>query len=181
MRVTNNCQSFYWKGYGLKLYIPSQSLPSHANSCTISIAVSLSGQYKFPAGTQRVSPVFWLKCEPKTKFIVPLSLEIEHCALLENTANLFMARALCSQEDLPYSFQVLDGGIFTEHSTYGVIQLSQFSCVGVGQKQSKDQPLSTLWRYWSKVYYMAMDQPNDKKIHFVVTWDDDAHQSVSYA
>ena len=133
----------------------------------------------FPADAQLVSPVFWLKCEPKMKFIAPLSLEIEHCAPPENTLDLFMARALCSQKDLPYSFRVLDGGIFTERSTYGVIQLSQFSGIGVVLKYLKRPKVR---RYWSKVFYMAMnlDQPNDKKIHFAVTWDDEAHQSVSY-
>ena len=32
-------------------------------------------------------------------------------------------------------------------------------------------------RYWSSVYYMG--PPNNREIHFTVTWHDDAHVTVS--
>ena len=31
--------------------------------------------------------------------------------------------------------------------------------------------------YWSSVYYMGL--PNNREIHFTVTWHDDAHITVS--
>ena len=137
LQVTNSPQVFDWEEYGMKLIIPEQSLPDNIKCCTITIIVSLSGQYQFTDDVELVSPVFWLRCEPYCNFARPLSLEIEHCALPENVTLLSMARAACTQRDLPYSFKVLPGGIFSKHCSYGVIPLNRFSGVGVLQKMSK--------------------------------------------
>ena len=169
--VTNSPQLIQWQGYGLKLHIPQNSLPSDVDSCTITIEVSLSGQYQFPSNTELVSPVVWLRCDPCCKFNVPLSLEIQHCAPLKNSFRLFMARASCTQKDLPYSFKVLHGGVFVESSPYGIIDLKHFCGVSVVQEKSDQR------RYWSNVFYMG--PPSNRDIHFTVTWHDDAHINVS--
>ena len=173
--VTQASQSFRWEGYGLKLLVPPKSLPSHIDTCTITIKASLSGQYQFPPGTELVSPVFWLKCEPDVEFVVPLSLEIEHCAPFESYIRLNMARAICTQDCLPGSFEILHEGTFTNESKYGVVKLKHFSLFSVLL-----ETLSTLWRreYWYKVFYMTMRR--SIKIHFSVTWNDEAHKTVSY-
>ncbi len=147
---------FEWKGYGLKLKVPKQEADSYydpyylANDLTITIKVSFSGQYQFPDGTELVSPVFWLSCEPSTSFEPPLSLEIQHCALPENSHRLFMAKALCTQKDLPYSFKVQHGGTFNKHSSYGVIEMGSFSGVGVVQERSGER------QYWSSMFTWAL-------------------------
>ena len=169
--VTQSAQLFNWKGYGLKLRIPQQALPSHLKTCTITITATLSGQYQFPENTELVSPVFWLKCEPSCKFKVPLHLHIQHCALPDNSSCLFMARATCAQRNLPYTFRKLNGGVFSNHGTYGVVALDHFSGMGVVQEGSDER------RYWSTVFYMG--PPNSRDIHFTVTWHDDAHVTVS--
>ena len=169
--VTSSSQSFHWEGYGLKLKVPAQSLPSHINSCKITMMVSLSGLYQFPDNTELVSPVFWLRCEPQVQFEIPLSLEIEHCAPLENYSHLRMTRALCSQKDLPYLFKVIPGGgKFSKHSSYGVIGLNSFSGIGVVQEGSSDR------RYWSSVFYM--DPPEKRRIHFTVIHRTPTHLTV---
>ena len=103
--VTNSPQFFQWQGYGMKLRISPQSLPSNVDSCTITITVSLSGQYKFPADTELVSPVFWFKCDPPCKFNKLLTLEIQHCVSLNlvNSSCLFMTRTQCTQKDFKLS------------------------------------------------------------------------------
>ena len=169
--VTSSSQSFHWEGYGLKLKVPAQSLPSHINSCKITLMVSLSGLYQFPDNTELVSPVFWLRCKPQVQFEIPLSLEIEHCAPLENYSHLRMTRALCSQKDLPYLFKVIPGGgKFSRHSSYGVIGLNHFSGIAVGQEGSSDR------RYVSSVFYMG--PPRIRDIHFTVTHDTSTHLTV---
>ena len=125
--VTQSAQLFHWEGYGLKLLIPPQALPHPINSCTITIKTSFSGQYQFPTDTELVSPVFWLMCEPKCKFKVPLSLHIQHCAPPENSHRLFMARALCTQKELPYLFRKLHGSIFSKHSSYGAVSYTHLT------------------------------------------------------
>ena len=170
-KVTKAAQCFEWKEYGLKLVIPSQSLHWGTSSCIVSIKVSLSGQYQFPDGAELVSPVFWLKCEPNHKFVKPLSLEIQHCALPENSHRLFMVRAVSTHSVLPYSFKFVHGGTFSRHSPSGVIDLRSFSGMGVAQERSKER------RYWSSVFYMG--PRSNKDIHFAVTWHSDAHITVS--
>ena len=169
--MTQSAQLFEWEGYGLKLQVPAQALPNPITSCTITIAATISGQYQLTTGTELVSPVFWLRCEPKCKFVIPLSLHIQHCAPPDNTHRLLMMRALCSQKDLPYLFKVIHGGTFSRHSSYGMIALDQFSGVGVVQERSDER------RYWSNVFYMG--PPNSREIHFTVMWHDDAHITVS--
>ena len=168
--MTSSSQSFHWEGYGLKLKVPAQSLPSHINSCKITLMVSLSGQYQFPDNTELVSPVFWLRCKPQVQFEIPLSLEIEHCAPLENYSHLHMTRALCSQKDLPYQFKVIPGGKFSKHCSYGVIGLNHFSGIGAIQEGSNDR------RYWSSVFYMGL--PKNRHIHFTVTHRTPTHLTV---
>lgn len=172
LSVSQSSQSFNWKGYGLKLHIPTQSLPSNINNCIITIKASLSGQYQFPDDYYLASPIFWLECEPTVKkFEVPLKLEIQHYAPLENSSRLVIVKALSTtQEDLPYSFQVLPGGIFTNE--YGVIALDHFCGLGAAQEGSDER------RYWYKVFYMG--PLNNRKIHFTVTTHHDLHVKVSY-
>ena len=170
--LTNEQQSFEWKGYGLKLNIPPNSLPNDVDSCVITIKASLAGQYQFPTNTELVSPVFWLQCNPICKFKVPLSLEIGHCAPLKNSFRLFMARAVCTQSELPYIFKALHGSSFSTHSPYGVINLERFSGMAVIQERSDER------RYWSSVFYMG--PANKRKVHFTITWEDDVHITVSW-
>lgn len=169
--VTNSPQLFEWRGFGLKLNIPAQVLPGDLDSCIITIKVSFSGQYRFPANMELVSSVFWLSCHPACKFETPLTLEVQHCAPLKNSSCLVLARALCTQEELPYTFKVLHGAVFSTHSSYGVIDLNRFSGI-CGLQEGSDERC-----YWSGVFYIG--PPKHREIHFAVTWDDDSHITVS--
>ena len=169
--VEDSWDFFQWNGYGLKVHIQPDSLPTDVDSCTITIKASLSGQYQLPPNTHLVSPVFWLHCTPRCRFNTPVTLEIQHCAPLKNSFRLFMARASSAQKDLPYSFKVLHGGSFSENSSYGTIDLSQFGGIAVVQERADER------RYCSNVF--AMGPANHKTVHFTVTWDDEAHITVS--
>ena len=171
LSVTNSKQLFHWKDYGLKLCIPNKCLPAKVQQCTLTIKASLSGQYKFPEGSHLVSAVYWLCCEPMCKFIQAISVEIEHCAIKENTAKLNIVKSHCRQENLPYTFKKL-GGSFTEHSSYGYIEVDSFSGVAVTQDGSEER------QYCAGLYYLEKTRLNPE-IHFVVVWDNEAHLTVS--
>ena len=115
-------QQIIWPGYGLRLNIPKGCLPAGMEQCTINIKASLAGQYEFPENSHLVSAIFWLRCEDVHKFTKPITVEIQHCAKSENVTNLSFVRAVCSQEQLPYTFKQLPGSNFTSHSSYGVIE-----------------------------------------------------------
>ena len=171
--VTNDQLSFYWEGYGLRLNIPKGSLPKGVEQCTIKIMASLSGQYEFPEESHLVSGVFWLQCEPRVKFTKLLSLEIQHCAKAEDVFKLNFVRAVCTQEELPYKFKLLNQ-VISSRSSYGLTRLQHFSGVAITQEGSQDRG------YVAKLFYRNRSiSKNYYDIHFVVTWDLDLHHTVS--
>ena len=171
---SSHYQKISWPGYGLRLNIPKGCLPVGMEQCTINIKVSLAGQYEFPKNSHPVSAVIWLHCKDVHRFARPITVEIQHCARSENATSLKLSfvRAVCSQKQLPYTFKQLAGGSFTSHSSYGVIELNSFSGVGVTQEGSEDR------EYRSRLFYLNQDAICHE-IHFVVTWNTQAHLTVS--
>ena len=169
--ITNNPQSFVWEGFGLKLHIPKGCLPVGMEQCIIHIQASLAGQYEFPENCHLVSAVFWLRCEPKCVFQKRVTLEINHCAKSENVSKLSFVKALCTQKELPYTFQRV-GGTFNQHSSYGIIDLESFSGLGVAQDGSDER------EYCAMLFYLHHNIISHK-IHFVIVWNSEAHLTVS--
>ena len=172
--ITNAPQSFSWKGYGFKLDIPKNSLPCGIDQCVIHVITSIAGQYQFPDDCEPVSAVFWVRCDPAGHFRKTLTAELNHCAEKGSSERLAFVRALCSQKSLPYTFKFLKSGhnSFTDYSSYGSIQLDHFSglaIVGMGKIQRI---------YTASLYYVGRDV-HTRNIHFVVSWDDEAHLTVS--
>ena len=50
-----------WEGYGLKLHIPENSLPSDMKEITLTIIASIAGHYKFPENPSLFSGIYRLK------------------------------------------------------------------------------------------------------------------------
>ena len=163
-------QQITWEGFGLKLHIDEGSLPLGIDQCTLTIKASLAGQYEFPDNSYLVSAIIWLRCEPMCKFTKPVMVKMQHCARPENVLKLKFVRAVCSQKQLPYTFKEL-GGDFTSHSSYGVVEVNGFSGLGIAQKGSKKK------KYCSQLF--CFGPPSFCRIHFIVTYDDEAHLTVS--
>ena len=168
--VTNAKQSFSWKGYGLKLHIPEGCLPVGMERCVIIIKVSVAGQYEFPENTHPVSAVFWLRCKPKCVFRKQLNLEINHCAKKENVSKLSIVKALCTQDELPYTFRKV-GGKFSQNNSYGAIDLDSFSGLSVIQDGSDER------EYCAMLFYVHREITS-RTIHFVIVWNVEAHLMV---
>ena len=169
--ITNNPQTFIWEKFGLKLHIPKGCLPEDVKQCTINIKASLAGHYKFSKDAILVSGIFWLRCEPRCRFNMPVSIEIEHCAESENTSKLTFVKALCSQKNLPYTFTEI-GGQFNEKSSYGILELSSFSGLAVLLRGSRGREYSARLFYLNLTAYMY-------EIHMVITWNTKLHLAVS--
>ena len=131
--ISQGCsRSFEWQGCGLKLHIPEGSVPAEHKECRIDARAGFSGQFTFPDDSQLVSCVYWLSCSHK--FLTPVTLEIQHCTSLHDPSrfsSLQFVAAKSSEPELPYQFRALDKGTFSPHSTYGSIQVSQFSFFGI--------------------------------------------------
>ena len=168
--ITNSSQSFVWKDFGLKLHIQQDSLPAGVKECVINIKASLAGQYEFPDNLHLVSAVFWLRCEPTCKFSLPVYLEIQHCANSSNISKLCFVKALCSQRNLPYTFKQLPGGRYSD--SYGITQVNSFSGVAITQQGSEER------EYVARLFYQSQNIYT-YDIHLVVTWNIEAHLTVS--
>ena len=166
--TTNETQSFYWKGYGLKFHIPQASLPDGVNHSRVTIEASLAGQYKFPDNTTLVSAVYWINSP--LKFLQPITLEIQHCAKQTNGSTLSFAMA-CTQDDGRYLFKPLQGGIFNSSYSYGSIKLKHFCGIAVIQNDTEEQS------YCGRLYYLG--NRADWRIFFVIIKDLEAAITVS--
>ena len=153
-----------WDGYGLKFHITEGSLPGGTRKCMVHVKASLSGQFQLPEDTDFLSPVFWISAP--CKFTKPVTLEIQHCALREDEtvlSDLRFVSAKRSQEDLPYRFKQLAGGVFTTHSSYGSIQLTHFCGIGItGRKRTPRSYCAHLYHTVKQIYdwrfYLAITQ-----------------------
>ncbi len=171
--ITNSSQTFLWDGYGFKLHIPQNSLPPGVDQCRLDIKASVAGNYQFPNNLQLVSGVFWVRPHPSGPFQQLLTVEIQHCAKMTSSTKLSFVRARCSQESLPYTFKQLEGrgSSFTEHSSYGSLELNQFSGLAVTGEDVERKYIASLYYFGSELH--------SREIHFIVNWNDEIHRSVS--
>ena len=173
--ITNQAQTFNWKGYGLKLHIPPGALPHGLEECRLLIKVGLSGQFALPENTSLVSAVYWIDSEPRRKFTQLLTVEIQHCVKLNQTSKLSFIHAQHSQEYLPYAFEeAKDGGRFSDGSAYGFVQLTHFSIWSVIYKML----VPGVQLYSASVYYLRKGV-NRIDIYFAITKNLEAHATVS--
>ena len=101
-----------------------------------------------PPDCELLSAVYWVYSPHK--FTKPLTVEIQHCAVLssdQQSLELSFISTKCTQKELPYVFKVRDGGVFSPHSSYGGLALTQFSGFGIARRLRRshrvkpDQPL----------------------------------------
>ena len=175
MVVTNSAKYFYWSGYGFKIDIPQDSLPTGMDQCELHIYASLAGEYQFPDGLELVSAVLWVRPFPSCRFKRPLTMEIHHCTEKTDSTRLTFVRAFCSQKSLPYTFEMLDGrGSFSEqNSQYGKLEVYSFSGYAVAMKHGGEK------RYIASFFNRRKD-PWTTEIYFVITWDNEPHITVSH-
>ena len=170
--ITNSESTFVWEGYGLKLHIPENCLPSDVKQVTLTILASIAGHYNLPENSSLISGVYWfcyelLSCKLKK----PVVLEIQHCAKPESASNLSFVRSSSNQNKLPYTFKHLEGGKFTSHSSYGILTADKFCGIAiVGPPNAKG--------YIASLFYLKHETVS-WDIRFVVTLNTKLHRKVS--
>ena len=177
LEVTSQADTYQLEGFGAKLHIPYNSLPADCQRCRIEIRVSLSGYYKFPDDNELVSGIYWIYSP--VRFRKYVTLEVQHCS--KHIESLSFVRADCTQKQLPYTFQRLERGIFSKNSSYGSIELSHFSGWAIltsFYSYISSFGRSTSRQYWAQVCYRRIKE-GMWDVHFVVTWNVEAHITVS--
>ena len=154
-------------------------MPAQHLQCRIDIKAGLSGQFFFPDGSQLVSCVYWLSCSQK--FLKSVTLDIEHCASVHDSSQSSSLRfvvAKCSQAELPYQFKELKRGTFSPQSSYGSMQVSQFSLFGIVRSKMFSFHQNEEPRYYcSNLYYMRKGL-NDWRVDFVIMWNLSGYREV---
>ena len=170
--VTSQALTYEWRDYGVKLHVQQDSLPADCQQCRVEMRASLSGQYTLPVDCELVSGVYWVHCP--VKLSKHATLEVQHCSMQKE--GLSFVRAECTQEQLPYVFRRQEGGVFSEHSSHGSIELSWFSGWGIGRFFTSRHPDSQ--QYSGQVYY-ASDSPNKWQVLFAIRRNLDLDAVVS--
>ena len=130
IEITNKKDIFPWEGYGLRLFIPENSLPIGVEKCVLHLTVYSLCPYEIPPDHKLVSAVYSIDCNPEVDFKQELTLEIQHCT---NTDELCFARAAG-----PFmSVDMLSNGDFKDKH-YGSIQIRKFSLFSIVQKLLKN-------------------------------------------
>ena len=174
---------------GFKLHIPEDALPPEVDECRVHITASLSGQLKFPEDTELVSGIYWIATPHK--FTKPATVEIQHCFSRANhPSSLTYIVAKCTQEDLPYHFNVLNGGVFAPFSPYGSIKLTHFSGVGIASQSHPtlmqrpdhghqvESIVSPEKSYCARLYYSNSGN-HSWEVYFTIMWDLELYVAVS--
>ena len=170
----NKQQKVSWESHGFHLTIPEGAVP---NAVTVSVAVKaiLAGRFELPEDAQLVSAIYWVSASEM--FLKKVSVHIQHCARItseEEASNYKMIVGKCSQESLPYTFQIRDG-IFSPESQLATISVKQFSFFA-----------AVRWLLWgSKSQYMSHcylkchpNRPTSWKLRFMITQNLPSWQEV---
>ena len=135
-------QVFHWEKYGFKMSVPQGSLGADETRDVAFKAIA-HGQFQFPENTQLVSGVYAIAMTHK--LLRPATVEVEHCVDLETTDQcnyLSFVRAYCTQKDLPYKFEEIEGGDFFPESSIGKISLTRFSLVGIVDRDTSSSSVT---------------------------------------
>ena len=120
-----------WEEYGLRINVPHGTIPP-GETCEVSIAAIVGGEFECPSGTMLVSAVYAVSVSKA--LLQPVQLSIQHCVSIEtqeHTGYLSFVTADLYQPNLPYKFQLEKGGQFYQGNQYGIITLSKFSIKGI--------------------------------------------------
>jgi len=163
-----------FKSNGLQLHIPEGALPTECTGgCEVDVKTSLVGEFQFPDDSELVSCIYWLSCSQQ--FLKPVTLQIQHCASIEDLSHLRFVVAKSSQSELPYKFEVLEKGTFSQDSSYGSLEISQFSFFGIIIRKIFRRHIS----YYSALYYIQQGV-NSWHVDVVVSRNLEVHLQVSY-
>ena len=171
------------------MHLPENALPPGAEKCEVHVKASLSGQFQFPERMELISGIYWISAP--YKFAKPVTIEIQHCLRAEHAqylSSLTYIVAKCTQENLPYNFKILSGGVFSPSSRYGSISLTQFSAFGITSllrltSLMRWLPSLMQWphvkSYCARLYYSKRGS-HSWEVYFAIVWDLELHITVRH-
>ena len=128
--VTNKQELIFWEEYGLRLHIPSNSLPEPVNDFLLNMSVAVSSKTKKLPGDGILVSAVYLFCHNlgDRKLRQPITVEMQHYAATSAVKDLCFVRA---NDETPDQFEIIAGGRFDRTDGYGAIELRQFCSLAV--------------------------------------------------
>jgi hypothetical protein len=84
------------------------------------------GDFRFPEGTSLISGVFCISISSSTQLDKPINVQLQHCADISNEIQAqYLSFIIANSEKPPYQFELVPGGIFKEHSQYGIMSIKR--------------------------------------------------------
>jgi len=118
-----------WDEHGFSITIPSGAVPK-GTEVSITVGVSISGNFVLPQGMTLVSPVFCVDVVPNC-FEKDVKLKILHAADFTEELSKYISfvRASCDNSDI--QFVKFPGGAFKPGLDYGVLSTKSFCLLAI--------------------------------------------------
>ena len=156
-----------WEDCGIMLHFPAT--PCETN-IEVSVGVVMIVDENFILSDKRelVSAVY--KITASDTFPAPVTVRMQHCVLLPQRDEAFLTGLtfVIAHDGPPYEFKALPGGRFSCESSYGEVELSEFSFLG------------TVWWWlgWPMSFFVGVFYHQNITANFVVTKNLNAHISA---
>ena len=178
VQVTNEEQRIIWEGYGLRLFIPPNSLPDDCSQFTLKIAVSRAKDFVFPAERDGilVSAVYEFHDDlGDRKLRQPVTLEMQH--FVSNNSYSSLAIVHCDNILEPHKFHTLQGR-FDSCDGYGAVEVNRFCCFFIYMQLFLDYLIPTV--RFRKVLYYTNIKPRSFHFHLYIVPETDAIIQVCF-
>ena len=153
--TAGSSEKYKWGSHGFQLTVPNGALTPGVTAF-VTVRSIVAGPFELPENSELISAVYWISSTHVFKKKV--TVHLQHCAIIstaEECRHLKIIIGKCSQ-DPPYNFAVKDG-VFSPHSQFASMSVTQFSTFGVVMKWlvMVAQPSLQL-QYASQVLYKQM-------------------------
>ena len=118
-------QLLSWEEYGFRIRV-QENITSGACDVTVK-AIVAAGQIDLPEGCELVSAVYNVSLSRKLTELI--TIEIEHCAKLENEAQCEYLSFVTARHD--DQFKLIKGGMFCPNTRYGALCCNCFCTKGI--------------------------------------------------
>ena len=120
-------QLLSWEEYGFRIRV-QENITSGACDVTVK-AIVAAGQIYLPEGCELVSAVYDISLSRKLTELI--TIEIEHCAKLENEAQCEYLSFVTAKND---QFNLIEGGLFYQSTRYGALSCNCFSRKSIAKR-----------------------------------------------
>ena len=150
-------QLLSWEEYGFRIRVQENIM---SGACDVTVkAIVAAGQIDLPEGCELVSAVYDISLSRKLTELI--TIEIEHCAKLENEAQCEYLSYVTAQHDV--QFKIIKGGIFFPNTRYGALCCNCFSKKSIVKSRVKN-PLPSTRKRKKSPQFSDNGKPSSKKM-----------------